>query len=84
MLDDDYKKVNKQTDSGKKLVELIRSVIPPRTDKNWQSSRLDQQPIDQQCDHIGRFLQVISNKLSHKRSPNIWITFWAISNVTIM
>ena len=38
-----------------------------------------------QCDQIGWFLQVLGNKLSHKSSPNILVTFWAISNnVTIM
>ena len=38
-----------------------------------------------QCDQIGRFLQVLGNKLYHKNSPNILMTFWAISNnATIM
>ena len=32
-----------------------------------------------QCDQIGRFLQVIGNKESHKSKPNILVTFWAIS-----
>ena len=29
-----------------------------------------------QCDQIGRFLQVLDNKLSHKSSPNIQLPFW--------
>ena len=29
-----------------------------------------------QCDQIGRFLQVLGNKLSHKSSQNILVTFW--------
>ena len=38
-----------------------------------------------QCDQIGRFLQVLGNKMSQKSSPNILVTFRAISyNVTIM
>ena len=38
-----------------------------------------------QCDEIGRFLQILGNKLSHKSSPNILVSFWAISNnVTVM
>ena len=38
-----------------------------------------------QCDQIGRFLQVLGNKLSHKSCPNILVIFGAISNnVTIM
>ena len=42
-------------------------------------------PAQNQCDQIGRFLQVLGNKLYYKRSPNILVTFWAISNnVTIM
>ena len=28
-----------------------------------------------QCDQIGRFLQVLGNKLSHKSSPNKLVTF---------
>ena len=36
-----------------------------------------------QYDQIGRFLQVLSNKLSHSSSPNILVTFWAISNNVI-
>ena len=37
------------------------------------------------CDQIGRFLQVLGTKVSHESSPNILVTFWAISNnVTIM
>ena len=37
-----------------------------------------------QCDQIGQFLQVLDNKLSHKSSPNILVTFWAISNNVII
>ena len=38
-----------------------------------------------QSDQIWRFIQVFGNKLSHKSSPNILVTFWAISNnVTIV
>ena len=38
-----------------------------------------------QSDQIWRFLQVFGNKLSHKRSPNNLVTFWAICyNVTIV
>ena len=37
-----------------------------------------------QCDQIRRFLQVLGNKLSHKRSPNILVIFWAISNYVII
>ena len=33
-----------------------------------------------QCDQIGRFLQVLGNKLSHKSFQNIFVSFWAISN----
>ena len=34
---------------------------------------------------LGEFLQVLGTKLSPKSSPNILVTFWAISNnVTIM
>ena len=36
-----------------------------------------------QCDQIGRFLQVPRIKLSHIRSTNIVVTFWAISKNVI-
>ena len=40
---------------------------------------------DEQCDQIGRSLQVLGNKLSHKSCPKNLVTFWAISkNITIM
>ena len=32
-----------------------------------------------QCDQIGRFLKVLTNKFLHKRSPNILGLFWAIN-----
>ena len=42
-------------------------------------------PFANQCDQIGRFLQVRGNKLSHKSSPKLLWTFGAISNnITIM
>ena len=37
-------------------------------------------PSANQCDQIGRFLQVLGNKLSHKSFQNIFVSFWAISN----
>ena len=38
-----------------------------------------------QCDPDWAIFTVFGNKLSHKSSPNILVTFWAISNnVTIM
>ena len=37
-----------------------------------------------QCDQIGRFLQIIGNKLSHKSSPNMMVPFWAIYDYDIM
>ena len=40
---------------------------------------------EQQCDQIGRFLQVLCNKLSCKIGSNNLVTFWAFSDyVTIM
>ena len=35
---------------------------------------------DEQCDQIGRFLQVLGNKFSHKSTSDILVIFWAISN----
>ena len=34
----------------------------------------DAQIDGKQCDQIGRFLQVLDNKLPHKSSPNILVT----------
>ena len=31
-----------------------------------------------QCEQIGRFFKVLSNKVSKRSSPNIWWMFWAI------
>ena len=51
----------------------------------WPFGSVDYFVSLDQCDQIGRFLQVLGNKLSHKSRPNMMVTFWAISNnVTIM
>ena len=53
--------------------------------RKTEAGRSMLRPAQNQCDQIGRFLQVLGNKLYYKRSPNILVTFWAISNnVTIM
>ena len=41
--------------------------------------------VSEQCDQIGRFLQVLGNKLPQKSSLNILVPFRAIhNNVTVM
>ena len=36
----------------------------------------------EQCDQIGRFLKVLGDKLSLKKSPNVWWLFGYLENIT--
>ena len=73
---------------------LIRFILSTKS-SSWGSRSQDRgtEKIDikkfliylWRCEQIGRFLQVLGNKLSHKSSSNILVTFWTIpKNVTLL
>ena len=76
---------NGEEEVGSKLMWVDRT--SPRTTTTtktfWSQIKFFASFSQVQCDQIGRFMEVLGNKLSRKSSPNNLVTFWAISIMSL-